>query len=68
MSRKKLKPEVAAKYEVVGAHIHGHFPKWGNIDMSELSLPAADGLVKQGFPYLKEKPAKPASTKKQTAE
>lgn len=56
-----LKPEVAAKYEVVGDQLHAYFPGFGEVDLTELNLEAAESFVARGFPYLKEKAPKKTS-------
>lgn len=48
------KYDVAEDYPMVGAH-----PKFGQIDLSALTIEAADGLVASGFDGLVLKKAKP---------
>lgn len=59
MAEKKLKPEVAEKFELAKeTPIHGGFPGYGEIDLSELNLEQAQSLIENGFPYLIVKPSK----------
>lgn len=56
---KKLKPEVAAEFELAkDAPIEGGFPNFGPIDLSEINLEQAKSLVENGFPYLIQKTSK----------
>lgn len=67
MAKKKDKPvvdialpaNVADKYEVVG-DIKGPVVSWrGTVDLRDISPETAAALVKDKFPHLKEKAAKP---------
>jgi len=59
MADKKLKPEVAEKFELAPeTPIHGGFAGFGQIDLSEISLVQADSLVANGFTGLVPKKAK----------
>jgi hypothetical protein len=59
MADKKLKPEVAAQFELApDAPIHGGFLGFGAIDLSELNLEQAQSLVQNGFNYLIPKQVK----------
>lgn len=51
-------PEVVGqKYQVANKPVSGKFvdPKYGEINLYEITLRQADALVKRGFPYLAEK-------------
>ena len=64
---KTLKADVALKYELApGTPIVGFFPKYGELDLSTMTLADADAKVKSGFRWLTEKgkPAKQADDKK----
>jgi hypothetical protein len=64
MRKNSLKPEVAAKYNLVGVEAGRHgFAGLGEIDLCEMDLPLADQLVAGGFPFLVAK-KKPAALKK----
>lgn len=59
MAEKKLKPEVAEKFELAPeAPIHGGYAGFGQIDLSELSLVQAESLVANGFTGLLPKKTK----------
>lgn len=54
---KKLKPDVARKYQLGTHHTRVISHKYGELDLSTLSLEKADEYVKAGdFPYLVPKP------------
>lgn len=63
-----LPPEVAEKYQLVnyrGSARQFYGSKLGYIDVSTLTLQAAERLVSLGFRYLKEKPPKAAKKDEQ---
>lgn len=54
--KKELKKSVADKYDLEkGTAIVSYFPRFGEIDLSELTVEAADSLVERGFKWLKAK-------------
>ena len=61
--KRGLKPEVAAKYNLVGV-VPGHhnFAGYGEINLLTMDIALADQLAALKFPYLqlKKKPAKSA--------
>lgn len=65
MAEKKLKPEVAAIYEVApDTPMVGGFGSFGRVDLSELELEAANNLVGNGFSGLVLKIQPEAKAKK----
>lgn len=61
MADKKLKPEVAEKFELAPeCPIHGGYAGFGQIDLSTLSLDQAESLVANGFTALVPKKVKAA--------
>ncbi len=62
-----LPPEVAAKFEEVQPTHHTFVvPSFGRVDVRQLTITAAEGLVARNWPYLKKKPAPVAKPKKET--
>lgn len=59
MADKKLKPEVAAAFELAqDTPVVGGFAGFGALDLSELTLEQAQGLVANGFKGLVPKKTK----------
>lgn len=63
-----MKAEVANKYSIAeGAMTKAAYPKFGEVDLDELTLEAADNLVSDGFDQLIPKkvkaPKEPSSDK-----
>lgn len=68
MAKKKLSPEVAAKYTLQGVEPgRHHFNGFGVYDMCTLSLAEAEELVKQGFKWLQLKKNKPPKAPRNNA-
>jgi hypothetical protein len=60
-----MKAEVAAKYDLAkDAFIKAMYPKFGELDLNELTLEAADILVADGFDALVPKKVKGAKEPK----
>lgn len=62
--KKELKKEVAEKFELEkGTAIVSYFPGFGEIDLSQLTVSAAENLIERGFTWLKPKSKTQAATK-----
>lgn len=61
-----MREEVAKKYKLVGIEVGTHhFPKYGKINLAEITLEEADLMYADGFQFFKlvEKPAKVTENK-----